>query len=91
MTDLAKIAAGVGKAAIFGFGASAGRSAGKKTSKHADSLIIVVVVLAICSAEAVPPLTLSLLVVLIPFSPVLVALYRRRKNHWSINPMRLSR
>lgn len=55
MTDLAKIAAGVGKAAIFGFGASAGRSAWKKTSKHADSLFIVGVALAICLAAVALP------------------------------------
>lgn len=55
MTDIAKIAAGVGKAAIFGFGASAGRSAWKKTSKHADVLLVLALVLAICLAAVALP------------------------------------
>lgn len=56
MTDLAKIAAGVGKAAIFGFGASAGRSAWKKTSKYADTLFILALIVAVCLAAVALPL-----------------------------------
>lgn len=55
MTDIAKIAAGVGKAAIFGFGASAGRSAWKKTSKYADSLFILALIVAVCLAAVALP------------------------------------
>ncbi len=55
MTNLAKIAAGVGKAAIFGFGASAGRSAWKKSSKNADTLFVIALVLAICLAAVALP------------------------------------
>lgn len=55
MTDLAKIAAGVGKAAIFGYGASAGRSAWKQTSKHAHSLFILALIVTVCCAAVALP------------------------------------
>ena len=55
MTSLAKLGASVGRAAVFGYGASAGRSAWKKTEKYSGSLFLVAVALAVCLAAVVLP------------------------------------
>lgn len=55
MASLAKLGASIGRAAVFGYGASAGRSAWKKTEKYSGSLFLVAVAIAVCLAAVVLP------------------------------------